>query len=58
MIYFFKLLFQTCAIAIVKDIKVYLPFIHCMEASKGEIKSAAEKVRPFVVKNVLVDQCY
>jgi len=34
---------ETCAIAIVKDIKVYLPFIHCMEASKGEIKSAAEK---------------
>ncbi|XP_005107684.1 gamma-interferon-inducible lysosomal thiol reductase [Aplysia californica] len=34
---------QTCAIAIVQNKSVYIPFIHCMETSGISVKSAAEK---------------
>jgi len=36
-------LIETCTISLVKNISVYLPFIHCMEASDKKIEKAAEK---------------
>ena len=40
----YQFIFQTCAINILKDIKVYFPFINCMERSNDEPANAAQKV--------------